>query len=52
MDRLRSRGWHPDYLTLRHRDDLSSVNEVRDQPLIVLGAAKLGTTRLIDNLLV
>lgn len=52
MDRLRSRGWHPDYLTLRHRDDLSPVNEVRDQPLIVLGAAKLGTTRLIDNLLV
>jgi pantoate--beta-alanine ligase len=48
MDSLRRRGWHPDYVTVRTRADLSSA--VEGQPLVALAAAKLGHTRLIDNL--
>jgi len=51
MDDMRSWGWQPDYLTVRHQADLSSVDKVTDAPLVALGAAKLGKTRLIDNLL-
>jgi pantoate--beta-alanine ligase len=50
MDALRARGWKPDYLTLRHPSDLSPVTELSHAPMVVLGAAKLGKTRLIDNL--
>jgi pantoate--beta-alanine ligase len=48
---LAARGWQPDYLTIRRRADL-----LPPQPgdasgtLVALGAARLGTTRLIDNL--
>ncbi len=45
---LRNRGWRPDYLTVRRRVDLLPPTS-RDEALVVLGAAKLGTTRLIDN---
>ena len=45
---LRDRGWRPDYLTVRRRADLLPPTS-RDEALVVLGAAKLGTTRLIDN---
>ena len=47
---LRDRGWAPDYLTLRHQSDLSPVMVLSHAPMVVLGAAKLGKTRLIDNL--
>ena len=50
---LRQRGWVPDYLTLRRRADLLPPTEDErqaGQPLVVLGAARLGATRLIDNL--
>ena len=50
MDALRQRGWAPDYLTLRRQHDLSPVSGPCAEPLLVLGAAKLGKTRLIDNL--
>ena len=49
MQHLREQGWQPDYLTVRHRSDLSPVSTVTNEPLVVLGAAKLGKTRLIDN---
>ncbi|HYW56374.1 MAG TPA: pantoate--beta-alanine ligase [Polaromonas sp.] len=51
MQALAARGWKPDYLTVRRRTDLLPP-EASDAaaPLVVLGAAKLGTTRLIDNL--
>ncbi len=49
MDSLRARGWAPDYLTARRRSDLLPP-DAADQPLVVLGAARLGSTRLIDNL--
>jgi pantoate--beta-alanine ligase len=48
MDRLRERGWQPDYLTVRNRLDLQAP--LAGDALVVLGAAKLGKTRLIDNL--
>jgi pantoate--beta-alanine ligase len=47
MAGLRQRGWQPDYLTVRRRHDLQ-VPQAKDD-LVVLGAARLGTTRLIDN---
>ena len=50
MQTLRERGWQPDYLTLRLQHDLSAVTGPCNQPMVVLGAAKLGKTRLIDNL--
>ena len=50
MEALRARGWAPDYITLRRQHDLSPVTGPCAEPLVVLGAAKLGKTRLIDNL--
>ena len=47
MERLRQRGWQPDYLCVRRRLDLQAP--LAGDELVVLGAAKLGTTRLIDN---
>jgi pantoate--beta-alanine ligase len=44
--RLQERGWLPDYVAIRRRD-LSTA--AAGGPLVVLGAAKLGNTRLIDN---
>jgi pantoate--beta-alanine ligase len=49
MQSLQQRGWVPDYLTVRRRRDLSAFNGVCHDPLVVLGAARLGSTRLIDN---
>jgi pantoate--beta-alanine ligase len=51
MATLASRGWQPDYLTLRRRADLSvpDAYSVADG-LVALGAARLGHTRLIDNI--
>ncbi len=52
MHALSARGWKPDYLTVRRRSDLQppAPNEFRAGELVVLGAARLGQTRLIDNL--
>lgn len=51
MQALARRGWKPDYLTVRRRTDLQPPQgPLADEPLVVLGAAKLGSTRLIDNL--
>ena len=51
MQALARRGWKPDYLTVRRRADLMPPwGDVATQPLVVLGAAKLGNTRLIDSL--
>lgn len=48
---LASRGWAPDYLTVRRREDLLPPQAEADwHSLVALGAARLGTTRLIDNL--
>jgi pantoate--beta-alanine ligase len=47
MKDLSARGWQADYLTVRRRADLQAP--LAGDPLVVLGAARLGTTRLIDN---
>jgi pantoate--beta-alanine ligase len=41
--------WQPDYIAVRKQSDLQSPG-LTDTDLVVLGAARLGTTRLIDNL--
>jgi pantoate--beta-alanine ligase len=48
MEALAHRGWNPDYVTVRRCSDLQPP--VGQEPLVVLAAAKLGATRLIDNL--
>lgn len=53
MHTLAGRGWKPDYLTVRRRHDLQppqAADLVHLDTLVVLGAARLGTTRLIDNI--
>ena len=51
LQALRARGWAPDYLTVRRRDDLLPPDAAdASGPLVALGAARLGNTRLIDNL--
>ena len=52
MQTLVRRGWKPDYLTVRRRSDLllPQSEALASDPLVVLGAAKLGMTRLIDNI--
>ncbi len=46
---LASHGWKVDYIALRNADTLQPA-QAGDAALVVLGAARLGTTRLIDNL--
>ncbi|CAM2148824.1 pantothenate synthetase [Pararobbsia alpina] len=48
---LVDRGWKPDYISIRKRVNLRAPGaDETDAPLVVLAAAKLGQTRLIDNL--
>lgn len=46
---LAAHGWNPQYLAVRRRADLQSP-AARDTELVILAAAFLGSTRLIDNL--
>ncbi len=48
MSELASAGWKPDYVVARRRVDLQAPQP--GDALVVLAAAKLGNTRLIDNL--
>lgn len=52
MQALQTAGWVPDYLTVRQRHDLLPPQDgaSRSGPLVALAAARLGSTRLIDNL--
>jgi pantoate--beta-alanine ligase len=45
---LAAAGWHPDYIEVRRRVDLAPPQDA-DRDRVVLGAARLGSTRLIDN---
>ena len=50
---LAANGWKVDYVSVRRQRDLNApaAGEVQSgEPLVVLTAAKLGSTRLIDNL--
>ena len=48
MRELAGAGWQPDYIEVRRRQDLAPPG-AGDTALVVLGAARLGSTRLIDN---
>lgn len=50
---LVNHGWQPDYIAIRKRSDLlppSHADLLAKKELVILAAAKLGKTRLIDNL--
>ena len=50
---LAGRGWQPDYIAIRQQSNLAPASNKSLQagePLVILTAAKLGKTRLIDNL--
>ena len=53
MANLAERGWKPDYISVRRRANLqppTAGDIAQAEPLVVLAAARLGATRLIDNL--
>jgi len=53
VSKLASRGWQPDYIAIRQQNDLAPASNESlsaGEPLVILTAAKLGRTRLIDNL--
>lgn len=52
MKALTARGWQPDYMVVRRRSDLLAPQQgdAAGEGLVLLGAAKIGATRLIDNL--
>jgi pantoate--beta-alanine ligase len=43
-------GFTLDYLEARHAETLAPIGSIKDGPIRLLVAARLGTTRLIDNL--
>ena len=47
MAELAHNGWRPDYVAVRRQSDLQPPEN--GGPLVVLAAARLGNTRLIDN---
>jgi pantoate--beta-alanine ligase len=50
---LAGRGWQPDYIAIRKQSDLAPASNESlhaGEPLVILTAAKIGKTRLIDNL--
>jgi len=53
VDDLSGRGWQVDYMSVRRQSDLNvptPADVQADAPLVALAAARLGSTRLIDNL--
>lgn len=53
MAKLAQRNWNPDYISIRKQADLQAPNTndfTQNSALVVVAAAKLGNTRLIDNL--
>jgi pantoate--beta-alanine ligase len=56
VQQLQQRGWAPDYVVIRQRSNLQAPPPTelaalaQAQQLVVLAAARLGSTRLIDNL--
>ena len=46
---LEKQGFEPDYVAIRHSETLQDPEDPTD-PLVILAAARLGKTRLIDNL--
>jgi pantoate--beta-alanine ligase len=49
---LAAAGIEPEYLEARDAETLASVEELADRPVLVAVAARVGTARLIDNVLI
>ncbi len=49
MAELAHYGWHPDYVAVRRQSDLQPPSD-GERDLVVVAAARLGRTRLIDNI--
>jgi len=49
MADLRNNGWLPDYVAVRRQHDLAPIQS-HDGLLVIVGAARLGKTRLLDNI--
>jgi pantoate--beta-alanine ligase len=49
---VRGMGFELDYFEVRHSETLAPASSVKQGPLRILVAAKIGTTRLIDNMAV
>ena len=45
---LAARGWLPDYMAVRNQSDLQPASQ-SERKLVILAAARLGNTRLLDN---
>jgi pantoate--beta-alanine ligase len=53
LTQMQTRGWEPDYIAIRQQGDLAKPTQANldsGQALVIVTAAKLGKTRLIDNL--
>jgi pantoate--beta-alanine ligase len=53
LTQMQTRGWKPDYMAIRQQRDLAKPTQANldsGQALVIVTAAKLGKTRLIDNL--
>ena len=48
MSELANHGWKPDYIAVRRQSDLQAPT-AEDRDIVVLAAARIGRTRLIDN---
>ena len=53
VEALAARGWSVDYVAVRNQSDLQPASSVQDdlaqRELVILAAARLGNTRLLDN---
>jgi pantoate--beta-alanine ligase len=49
---IRGAGFALDYLEARHAETLVPIGSLGEGPMRILVAAKLGSTRLIDNMAV
>jgi pantoate--beta-alanine ligase len=47
---IRNVGFALDYLEVRHAETLAPIASIKDGPMRMLVAARIGTTRLIDNI--
>ena len=54
VEALVARGWKPDYVEVRNQSDLQPAGAARgdrvQRKLVILAAARLGNTRLLDNI--
>ena len=49
VEALAARGWLPDYVAVRNQSDLQPAGQLQRE-LVILAAARLGKTRLLDNI--